>query len=166
MDGPTGFVTGVGVNPGATDLEHEMRRFYWKVDAGAEYAITQPVFDLRQLTDFLERLDRENLRIPIVAGIWPLVSARNADFLANEVPGVVVPDEVRARMRNANAVGKEHAVEEGIAIAQEMAAECRGAIDGIQVSAPFGRVQLALRVMEVLGERVAPVPVPAAAAEG
>jgi methionine synthase / methylenetetrahydrofolate reductase(NADPH) len=150
LDEPTGFVTGVGVNPGAPDLEHEMRRFYWKVDAGAEYAITQPVFDLRQLEGFLERLDRENLRIPIVAGIWPLVSIRNAEFLANEVPGVVVPDEVRKRMRRANAVGKEHAVEEGIAIAQEMAARCREAIDGIQVSAPFGRVPLALRVMEAL----------------
>jgi methionine synthase / methylenetetrahydrofolate reductase(NADPH) len=158
LDEPTGFVTGVGVNPGASDLEHEMRRFYWKVDAGAEYAITQPVFDLRQLEGFLERLDRENLRIPIVAGIWPLVSIRNAEFLANEVPGVVIPDRVRARMRRANACGKEHAVEEGIAIAQEMLSDCRDAINGVQVSAPFGRVPLALRVLESLaGGIVAPL---------
>lgn len=167
LDEPTGFVTGVGVNPGASDLDHEMRRFYWKVDAGAEYAITQPVFDLDQLTTFLERLDRENLRIPIIAGIWPLVSIRNAEFLANEVPGVVVPEAVRARMRRANAVGKEHAVEEGIAIAQEMVRECRGAISGIQVSAPFGRVPLALRVLEALeGDRAQDLAAVPAAAEG
>jgi len=150
LDEPTHFVTGVGVNPGASDLDHEMRRFYWKVDAGAEYAITQPVFDMSQLTSFLERIDRENLRIPIIAGVWPLVSVRNADFLANEVPGVVVPDAVRERMRRANAVGKEHAVEEGISIAREMVRACRTEIAGIQVSAPFGRVPLALRVLEAL----------------
>jgi diaminopimelate epimerase len=81
----------VGVNPGAPDLEHELNRFYWKVEAGAEYAITQPVFDVDQLLAFIEEIERAGIRIPIVAGIWPLVSARNAEFLANEVPGVVVP---------------------------------------------------------------------------
>src|SRR5690606_275473 len=116
---------GVGVNPGAVDLDHELKRFYWKVDAGAEYAITQPVFDVEQLFRFLERIEEEGLRIPIVAGIWPLVSARNAEFLANEVPGVVVPDAVVERMRRASAVGKEHAVEEGLRIAQEMLAAAR-----------------------------------------
>jgi methionine synthase / methylenetetrahydrofolate reductase(NADPH) len=153
---PTSFVIGVGVNPGATDIEHELRRFYWKVEAGAEYAITQPVFDIRQLSAFLERIDREGLRIPIIAGVWPLVSARNAEFLANEVPGVVVPEEIIERMRRASDVGKEEAVEEGIRIAQEMLAAALPSIQGVQVSAPFGRVPLALRVLEVLpgwGER-------------
>jgi methionine synthase / methylenetetrahydrofolate reductase(NADPH) len=150
---PTSFTIGVGVNPGALDLDHELRRFYWKVDAGAEYAITQPVFDVAQLETFLERLQKEGLRIPIVAGIWPLVSARNAEFLANEVPGVVVPEPILERMRRASALGKEEAVEEGIRIAQEMLSEARGAIQGVQVSAPFGKVPLALRVFEVLGSR-------------
>jgi homocysteine S-methyltransferase len=150
---PTSFVVGVGVNPGAPDLENELRRFYWKVEAGAEYAITQPVFDIRQLFHFLDRIEREGIRIPVVAGIWPLVSARNAEFLANEVPGVVVPPQVVERMRRASAVGKEEAVEEGIVVAQEMLAAALPRIQGVQVSAPFGRVPLALRVFDVLPSR-------------
>jgi methionine synthase I (cobalamin-dependent)/5,10-methylenetetrahydrofolate reductase len=147
---PTSFVVGVGVNPGAQDLEHELRRFYWKVEAGAEYAITQPVFNVEQLLRFLERIDREGLRIPIVAGIWPLVSARNAEFLANEVPGVVVPEQVVERMRRASAAGREHGTEEGIRIAREMLVEALPAIQGVQVSAPFGKVPLALQVLEAI----------------
>lgn len=150
FDEQTRFVIGVGANPGAENLEHELRRFYWKVEAGAEYAITQPVFDLAQLERFLERIEREGIRIPVVAGIWPLVSARNAEFLANEVPGVVVPEAVLERMRRASAAGKEEAVEEGIRIAQEMLAEARPLIQGVQVSAPFGRTGLALRVFEAI----------------
>jgi methionine synthase / methylenetetrahydrofolate reductase(NADPH) len=153
LDRPTRFVVGVGVNPGALDLDHELKRFYWKVDAGAEYAITQPVFDPDQLLRFLHRLDAEGLRIPIIAGVWPLVSARNAEFLANEVPGVTVPEPLLARMRRASAVGKEAGVEEGIAIAHEMVERIRGEVQGIQVSAPFGRVPLALRVLEALPAR-------------
>jgi homocysteine S-methyltransferase len=154
---PTSFVVGVGVNPGAPDFENELRRFYWKVEAGAEYAITQPVFDIRQLFHFLDRIEREGIRIPVVAGIWPLVSARNAEFLANEVPGVVVPAPVLERMRHASAIGKEEAVEEGIIVAQEMLAACLPRIQGVQVSAPFGRVPLALRVFDVLPARQQPV---------
>ena len=146
----TSFVLGVGVNPGAEDLEHELRRFYWKVEAGAEYAITQPVFDLRQLESFVARIEKEGIRIPIIAGIWPLVSARNAEFLANEVPGVVVPPEVMERMRRASDAGKEAAVEEGTLIAQEMLRDSLPIIQGVQVSAPFGRVPLALRVFEAI----------------
>ena len=156
---PTSFVAGVGVNPGAADLEHELRRFYWKVEAGAEYAITQPVFDLKQLFYFLERIEKEGIRIPIIAGIWPLVSARNAEFLANEVPGVVVPEAVVERMRRATAIGKEEAIEEGIRIAQQMLAQAQPAIQGVQVSAPFGRVPLALRVLDVLPGRGAELPI-------
>jgi homocysteine S-methyltransferase len=147
---PTSFVLGVGVNPGAEDFEHEMRRFYWKVDAGAEYCITQPVFDLRQLERFVKHIEREGLRIPVIAGMWPLVSARNAEFLANEVPGVVVPDSVLERMRRASAEGKEAGTAEGTAISREMLRDALGMIQGVQVSAPFGRVQLALKVFDVL----------------
>jgi homocysteine S-methyltransferase len=153
---PTSFVIGVGVNPAAIDPAHEIRRFEWKVDAGAEYAITQPVFDPDQLERFLRKL--EHVRIPVVAGIWPLVSHRNAEFLANEVPGVTVPDQIITRMRRANEKSKEHAVAEGIAIAREMFERVRGEVQGIQVSAPFGKVELALQVFEgSLQERQASV---------
>jgi methionine synthase / methylenetetrahydrofolate reductase(NADPH) len=142
----TAFTIGVGVNPAAIDPQYELRRFEWKVDAGAEYAITQPVFDVAQLEKFLESI--AHVRIPIVAGIWPLVSARNAEFLANEVPGVVVPEAVLARMRKASEKSKEHAVAEGIAIAREMLERVRGSVQGAQVSAPFGKVELAVKVFE------------------
>jgi homocysteine S-methyltransferase len=141
---PTAFVIGVGVNPVAIEPERELRRFAWKVDAGAEFAITQPVFDPAQLESFLRRV--ESFRIPVVAGIWPLVSFRNAEFLANEVPGVTVPDAVVERMRKAQARGKEAAVAEGVAIAREMLERVRPFVQGAQVSAPFGRVPLALEV--------------------
>ncbi|MFL5581161.1 MAG: bifunctional homocysteine S-methyltransferase/methylenetetrahydrofolate reductase [Gemmatimonadaceae bacterium] len=141
---PTRFVIGVGVNPAAIDPALELRRFEWKVDAGAEYAITQPVFDVEQLERFLASI--EHTRIPIVAGIWPLVSVRNAEFLANEVPGVMVPPAILDRMRKASDKSREHAVAEGIAIAREMLREIRGAVQGVQVSAPFGKVELAIEV--------------------
>lgn len=142
---PTSFAIGVGVNPAAIDSAHELRRFEWKVDAGAEFAITQPVFDAAQLERFVASI--EHARIPVVAGIWPLVSARNTEFLANEVPGVIVPEEVLSRMRRASERSKDHAVAEGIAIAREMLERVRGAVRGVQVSAPFGKVELALDVL-------------------
>src|SRR2546428_2645848 len=141
---PTEFAIGVGVNPAAIDLDRELAGFAWKVDAGAEFAVTQPVFDPGQLADFLKRV--EQFRIPIVAGIWPLVSLRNAEFLANEVPGVSVPETVLARMKQAQEKGKEAALAEGVAIAREMFQQVKGAVQGIQVSAPFGRVEVALEV--------------------
>jgi homocysteine S-methyltransferase len=141
---PTRFVIGVGVNPVAIDPAHELKRFHWKVEAGAEYAITQPVFDPAQLELFLASI--EDVRIPVIAGIWPLVSARNAEFLANEVPGVTVPQSVLDRMRRANEKSKEHALAEGIAIARESLERVRGAVQGVQVSAPFGKIELALEV--------------------
>lgn len=147
---PTRFVVGVGVNPAAIDPAQELRRLHWKVEAGAEYAITQPVFDPEQLEKFLR--SAEDVRIPVVAGIWPLVSARNAEFLANEVPGVTVPPAVLERMRVASDKSKEHALAEGIAIAREMLERVREIVQGVQVSAPFGRVELAL---EVVGDAIA-----------
>jgi methionine synthase / methylenetetrahydrofolate reductase(NADPH) len=141
---PTRWAIGVGVNPGAVDVDRELSRFHWKVDAGAEFAVTQPVFDVRQLESFLKRV--EAYRIPIVAGIWPLISLRNAEFLANEVPGVVVPAEVLERMRKAQDKGKEAALAEGVKIAREMFEQVKGTVQGVQVSAPFGRVEVALEV--------------------
>ena len=141
---PTRFVIGVGVNPASPDRTTELRRFEWKVAAGAEYAITQPVFDADQLETFLRSV--ESLEVPIIAGIWPLVSVRNAEFLANEVPGVSVPEAVLTRMRRANAISREHAVQEGISIAREMLERVRPSVAGVQVSAPFGKAELALEV--------------------
>ncbi len=141
---PTCFSIGVGANPAAIDLAHEVKRFEWKVDAGAEYAITQPVFDADQLERFIERI--QHVKIPIIGGIWPLVSVRNAEFLANEVPGVSVPPAIIERMRKASEKSKEAAVAEGIAIAREMLGRVRGSVQGVQVSAPFGKVELAIQV--------------------
>jgi homocysteine S-methyltransferase len=143
---PTRFTIGVGVNPGHLDLDYELKRLDWKVKAGAEYAITQPVFDVRQLEHFLGRI--EPLKLPVVAGIWPLLSYRNAQFMNNEVPGVVVPDEVMERMRIASEKSKEHALHEGVTIARETLARVRGRVAGVQVSAPLGRVDLALQVFD------------------
>ena len=142
---PTKWVIGVGVNPAAVDLDRELSRFHWKVDAGAEFAVTQPVFDPAQLETFLKRV--ESYRIPIVAGIWPLLSLRNAEFLANEVPGVSVPESVLSRMRAAQEKGKEAALAEGVRIAKEMLAGVRSDVQGVQVSAPFGKVEVALEVL-------------------
>ncbi|MBA3769419.1 MAG: methylenetetrahydrofolate reductase, partial [Blastocatellia bacterium] len=147
---PTEFSIGVGVNPGAVNMEEEIRRFEWKVEAGAEYAITQPVFDTAQLEKFLKMI--EHVRIPIVAGIWPLVSFRNAEFLHNEVPGVEVTADILERMRIASDTSKEHAREEGITIARESLLEVHDAIQGVQVSAPFGNVKYALQVFDALDE--------------
>ncbi|HEV8375758.1 MAG TPA: bifunctional homocysteine S-methyltransferase/methylenetetrahydrofolate reductase [Candidatus Polarisedimenticolia bacterium] len=148
---PTAFLVGVGANPGALEIEHEIRRFQYKVEAGAEFAITQPVFDVRQLRSFLKRV--EPFRVPIIAGIWPLTSLRNAEFMNNEVPGVHVADDVMERMRKADALGK--AREEGVAIARETVQEVRDLVQGIQVSAPFGRYKTALEVLEGVIPRAA-----------
>ena len=144
---PTRFVIGVAANQGAPDLELELERFHWKVEAGAEFAVTQPVFDPEELARFLERVAA--WRIPVVAGIWPLTSLRNAEFLANEVPGARVPESVLERMREAEAAGPEAAHAEGIRIAQEVLDAVRGMVQGVQVTSPGGRVEIAL---EALGQ--------------
>jgi homocysteine S-methyltransferase len=150
---PTRFTIGVGVNPGHLDLDYELRRLDWKVKAGAEYAITQPVFDVATLERFLRRI--EHMRLPIVPGIWPLLSYRNAQFMNNEVPGVSVSDDVMERMRIASEKSKEHGLREGVAIARETLERVRGYVAGVQVSAPLGRVDLALEVFDgFVGNRV------------
>ena len=142
----TGFVIGVGANPGLTDLDEEVRRFEYKVAAGAEYAVTQPVFDIRLLENFLRRI--EHCRIPVVAGIWPLVSVRNAEFMKNELR-VSVPDSILERM--ARAQTPEAARAEGVAIAREMLVAVRHTVQGAQISAPQGRYSSAVDVLEALG---------------
>jgi homocysteine S-methyltransferase len=142
----TGFVIGVGANPGLTDLDEEIRRFEFKVAAGAEYAVTQPVFDIRLLENFLRRI--EHCRIPVVAGIWPLVSVRNAEFMKNELR-VSVPDSILQRMARAQSPDASRA--EGVAIAREMLIAVRHTVQGAQISAPQGRYSSAVDVLEALG---------------
>jgi methionine synthase I (cobalamin-dependent)/5,10-methylenetetrahydrofolate reductase len=141
----TGFTIACAANPGVQDIDHEVRRFAHKVEAGAEYGITQPVFDLRLLEAFLRAI--EGFRIPIIAGIWPLTSLRNAEFMRNDLK-VAVPDEIMERM--AAQTTKQGALEEGLKIAQEMLTKVRGDVQGVQVSAPFGKYEAAV---EVLGLR-------------
>jgi 5,10-methylenetetrahydrofolate reductase len=146
----TGFVIGVGANPGLTDLDEEIRRFEFKVEAGAEYVVTQPVFDLRLLEVFLRRI--EHCRIPVIAGVWPLVSVRNAEFMKNELR-VSVPDSILDRM--ARAQTPEAARAEGVSVAREMLISCRQMTQGAQISAPMGRYSSAVDVLEALGTQPA-----------
>jgi methionine synthase I (cobalamin-dependent)/5,10-methylenetetrahydrofolate reductase len=148
MGSQTALLIGVGANPGAVNMDEELRRFEWKVEAGAEYVVTQPVFDLELLEYFLRRT--EQYKIPVIAGIWPLTSFRNAEFMVNELR-VPVPPQYMERMRHADSADKARA--EGILIAQEMAERARRMVQGAQLSAPFGRYDMAVQVAQALGER-------------
>jgi methionine synthase / methylenetetrahydrofolate reductase (NADH) len=143
---PTAFHIGVAANPSALNLDEEVRRFEYKVQAGAEFAITQPVFDVGELTRFLARI--EGVRIPILASVMPIEDLRHAEYLANEVPGVRVPDAIVDRMRAAEAAGR--AADEGLAIAREIAAGVRPLVQGIQISTADRAVEAALAVMEIV----------------
>ena len=143
---PTGFHIGVSINPAAHNLDEELRRFEFKVEAGAEFVVTRPIFDVRAFEVLLKRI--EGARLPIVAGVFPFESARNAEFMADEVPGVRVPDELIERMRRAD--GPETAMREGIAIAREIATRLRGAVQGLQLSTQSGDVEAALTVLDGL----------------
>jgi homocysteine S-methyltransferase len=143
---PTRSVIGVGLDPTSLDRKREINRFRQKIDAGAEFAITQPVFDPAALLAFLDEIGE--CPIPIIAGIWPLASYRNAEFMQNEVPGVVVPDATMKRMFTVSADSKEAQLALGVEIAREMIEAVRCRINGVQISAPFGRVDIALSVLE------------------
>jgi homocysteine S-methyltransferase len=142
----TNFTIGVAANPGVPDLENELKRLAYKVEAGAEYVITQAVFDLRLLEEFLERIKSllGDHRIPVIAGIWPLTSLRNAEYMKNDLR-VAMPEEIMLRMAQANT--PEAARIEGIEIAQEMLAAVRPLVQGVQVSAPFGNYETAAEVI-------------------
>ncbi len=144
LNAPTQVVIGVGADPNAIDPEREYRRTCEKAEAGADFIVTQPVFDPEALLNFLRRIG--HLKLPVIAGIWPLASLRNAQFMRDEVPGVTVPDAVMRRMASSDA--KELQREAGIEIAREILAAVRGAVAGVQLSAPFGNVDTALRVLK------------------
>jgi homocysteine S-methyltransferase len=134
---------GVGANPAAAQMDREIHRFREKVEAGAEFAVTQPVFDPASLFRFLDAVD--SLRLPIVAGIWPFTSFKNAEFMANEVPGVSVPSPLLDRMSQART--KQEGLRLGVEIAREMVVQIQDRVHGFAVSAPFGNVKAALAVL-------------------
>ena len=142
----TAFVLGVGANPASPDFNREVERTFKKKEAGAEYVITQPVFDIEQLFKFLKAI--EDTHLPVIAGVWPLASYRNALFLNNEVPGVTIPESIMNRMEHTSSESKEVGRDEGIKIARKIIKELRPAVHGIQVSPPFGNINTALRVIE------------------
>ncbi len=140
---PVKMAIGVGANPVATDIKKEVERFRQKVQAGAEFAITQPVFDVDMLLNFLDAV--KDFSIPVIAGVWPFTSYKNAEFMANEVPGVVVPGNLLKRMSKATT--KEQGKIIGIEIAREMLEKIGPCVAGFAVSAPFGNVKIALSVL-------------------
>jgi homocysteine S-methyltransferase len=143
---PTAYHLGVSINPGAPNLDEELRRFDYKVEAGAEFVLTRPVFELAGFERLMRRL--ETARLPVIAGVFPFESVRNAEFMANEVPGVRVPDSLMERMRRAD--GHHAAAAEGIAIARELAGALRPSVQGIQVSTASGNIDAALAVVDGL----------------
>jgi homocysteine S-methyltransferase len=148
MGSQPALLIGVGVNPGALNMDEEIRRFEWKVQAGAEYVVTQPVFDLGLLEQFLKRI--EHVKIPVICGIWPLTSFRNAEFMVNELR-VPVPELYMQRMRQVDNAEKSR--QEGAAIAREMVERVHGMVQEVQLSAPFGRYQMVIDVEEAIGPR-------------
>jgi methionine synthase / methylenetetrahydrofolate reductase(NADPH) len=141
---PTAFHIGVMVNPGAENLDSEIKRFEYKVEAGAEFAVTRPVFDIGSVERFYKRI--ESARIPVLVGLWPFESVLNAEFMANEVPGVAVPAMVLERMHRAESA--DAAAAEGIAIAREVGRAVKGLVQGVHISAPSSRVEAVLDVLD------------------
>ena len=145
MGSQTSLLIGAGANPGSLNMDEELRRLEKKVEAGAEYFVTQPVFDLKLLEVFLERTAQ--FGIPVIAGVWPLTSFRNAEFMVNELR-VPVPQEYMDRMHNAE--NAEAARAAGVAIAQDMVQRARPLTAGVQLSAPFGRYEMAIEVARAI----------------
>ncbi|HEV2350747.1 MAG TPA: bifunctional homocysteine S-methyltransferase/methylenetetrahydrofolate reductase [Terriglobia bacterium] len=145
----TSFLIGVGANPQSENMDRELRRFEYKVNAGANFALALPVFDVAKLEAFLRRIEPiTGGHFPVLAGIWPLTSFRNAEFLNNEVPGITIPPGIMDRMRKADTGDRARA--EGVKIGQEALLEIRDMVQGVQIAAPFGRYAMAVEVAQVL----------------
>ncbi len=154
---PTGFLIGVGINPTAVNIDLEVERFFWKIDAGAEYAISQPVFDAEALVSFLETShayieENGGKMVPILGGIWPLQSLRNAEFLHHEVPGVTIPDSIMHQLQNAGSAEKEKEI--GQAVAKQLISDIIPHVRGFQFATPFGRVAPAVDLMKYARELI------------
>jgi homocysteine S-methyltransferase len=145
---PTGFVIGVGANPDAINNDQELNRFSYKVQAGAEFALTQPIFDVAVLERFLRRI--ENSSIPVIAAILPLPNFKTAEFLNYEIPGCSIPDTILERMRQAQSKGPDHAFNEGILIAQEILERIQAMVQGVQIRGPFAHYETPVQVLSVM----------------
>ncbi len=143
---PTAFHIGVSLNPGAADVDQELRRLDYKVEAGAEFVVTRPIFDVRSFEPFVKRI--QSAALPVIGGVVPFENARHAEFMANEVPGIRVPDELLARMRRAE--DSADAAHEGVAIAREIAVELRGVLQGLQIATASGDIDAALAILDGL----------------
>jgi methionine synthase / methylenetetrahydrofolate reductase(NADPH) len=143
---PTAFHVGVSLNPAAADMDQELRRFEYKVEAGAEFVVTRPIFDVRAFEPLLKRV--QSSRLPVIGGVIPFETTRHAEFLANEVPGIRVPDQLLARMRRAG--DADSAAQEGVMIAREIAAELQGLVQGLQIATASGDIDAALAVLDGL----------------
>jgi 5,10-methylenetetrahydrofolate reductase len=141
---PTAFAIGVALDPGATDPAREVDRLLAKVEAGAMWVQTQPVYDLERLEAFLARVGP--LPVPVVVGILPLHSSRHAEFLHNEVPGMSIPDPLRSRLRQAG----DQALRVGIETAQQVLAQVRRRYAGAYLMPSFGRFEVVAEVLEAL----------------
>jgi homocysteine S-methyltransferase len=148
MDEPTRFWVATGAEPAALNYDREIQRLEQKIEAGADFVMTQPVYDPRTVEKFLE--DIAHLRVPVLLGLLPLASYRNAEFLHNEVPGMRIPDEMRQRMKSAGSGDAARA--EGVKISQEALLAVRDRIQGAYIMPPFGRYEMALQIMEALGD--------------
>jgi methionine synthase / methylenetetrahydrofolate reductase(NADPH) len=145
LDEPTSFLVGVGVNPTAPDLNIEYDRFRRKIDAGAKFAFTQPLFDVAVLDKFLNQVASFST-IPIFVGIMPLRSSKHAEFIHNELPDMFVPDAIREAMRNAGAEGAKV----GVAVAQKFLTEVKSMVQGTYLMPPFNKFEMAIEVMKAL----------------
>jgi 5,10-methylenetetrahydrofolate reductase len=151
---PAHFHVGCAVNPVAEDLELELDRFYRKLEAGADYVMSQPLYDMEQLTTFLDRVG--TIPVPFLLGVMPLQSHRHAEFLHNELPGVSIPDNLRERMRLAG----DRGIEEGIRQSQAFLAEAQAYVDGTYLMPSFGRYEMVAELVKVLNRREAAAPAP------
>ena len=147
---PAQFHVGCAVNPVAEDLELELDRFHRKLEAGADYAMSQPLYEMDQLLKFLERVGK--IPVPFLLGVMPLQSHRHAEFLHNELPGVTIPEHLRERMRRAG----DRGIEEGIRQSQEFLAEAQGHVDGTYLMPSFGRYEMVAQLVKVLNRREQP----------
>jgi 5,10-methylenetetrahydrofolate reductase len=143
---PTRFLIGCAVNPAAEDLDAEIARFRKKVEAGAEFTMTQPLYEIEALTRFLDAVGKGKDRIPVLLGLLPLQSHRHAEFLHNEVPGINIPDHAREAMRNAGDKG----IEVGIEMCRALLLKARSLVEGVYLMPSFGRYEVVARVAEVV----------------
>ena len=141
---PTAACFGCGADPNAIDFDREIRRTHEKIEAGASWITTQPVFEVKALERFLDAI--ADTHVPVIAGIWPMASLRNALFMKNEVPGVIVPDWIIEKMSQSDDQAGQLAI--GIEIARQTLADIRPRVAGVQVSAPLGNVTTALKVLK------------------